>query len=316
MDWLEEATTRQADIILANSRFTARVTMAHFTSLKMPPKVVYPGVNVQAYETSVDMTDPDIVQVTSPRPTLLSLNRFEMKKNAALAVETFSRLRRRPTVPIDIRLVLAGGYDPRLEDNIKTLNSLVGLARTHNLTFKLIAPSKSSACIPSFPDANSHPESDILFLLNFTTGQRSALLQAPSTVALLYTPANEHFGIGPVEGMLCGLPVLACDSGGPTESIVDSPSSERTGWLRAPDPGVWAGTLEDICQLSEVERAALRRRCRDRARVMFGMEAMAKALEVSLHEAAHMGAVHAPVKVIGFIFAFVLGLMVAILCRV
>ncbi|KAI6027968.1 glycosyltransferase family 4 protein [Pisolithus microcarpus] len=316
MDWLEEVTTRQADIILANSRFTARVTMAYFTSLKTPPKVVYPGINIQAYETSVDMMDPDIVQVTSPRPTLLSLNRFEMKKNAALAVEAFSRLRGRPTVPNNIRLVLAGGYDPRLEDNIRTLENLVGLARTHNLTFKLIAPSKSSISIPSFPAANLHAQPDILFLLNFTTGQRSALLQAPSTVALLYTPANEHFGIGPVEGMLCGVPVLACDSGGPTESIVDSPSPERTGWLRTPDPAVWAGTLEDICQLSEVERVALRRRCKDRARAMFGMEAMTKALEESLREAVHMGAVHAPVKVIGFILAFVLGLMVAILCRV
>ncbi|KAI6111929.1 glycosyltransferase family 4 protein [Pisolithus croceorrhizus] len=316
MDWLEEVTTRQADIILANSRFTARVTVAYFTSLKTTPKVVYPGINIQAYETSVDMTDPDIVQVTSPRPTLLSLNRFEMKKNAALAVEAFSRLRGRPTVPNSIRLVLAGGYDPRLEDNIRTLNNLADLARTHSLTFKLTAPSKSSACVPSFPDATPHTEPDILFLLNFTTGQRSALLQAPSTVALLYTPANEHFGIGPVEGMLCGLPVLACDSGGPTESIVDSPSSERTGWLRTPDPGVWADTLEDICQLSEAERAALTRRCRDRARAMFGMEAMAKAIDVSLHEAIHMGAVQAPVKVVGFMFAFVLGLMVAILCRV
>ncbi|KAI5995001.1 glycosyltransferase family 4 protein [Pisolithus albus] len=316
MDWLEEVTTRQADIILANSRFTARVTMAYFTSLKTTPKVVYPGINVQAYETSVDTMDPDIVQVASPRPTLLSLNRFEMKKNAALAVEAFSRLRGRPTVPNDIRLVLAGGYDPRLEDNIRTLENLVGLARTHNLTFKLVAPSKSSVSIPSFPDASLHAEPDVLFLLNFTTGQRSALLQAPSTVALLYTPANEHFGIGPVEGMLCGVPVLACDSGGPTESIVDSPSSERTGWLRTPDPGVWAGTLEDICQLSEVERAALGRRCKDRARAMFGMEAMAKAMEESLHEAVHMGSINAPVKEIGFILAFVFGLMVAILCRV
>ncbi|KAI6022008.1 glycosyltransferase family 4 protein [Pisolithus marmoratus] len=293
MDWLEEVTTRQADVILANSKFTARVTMAHFTSLKTTPKVVYPGINIHAYETSVDMTDPDIVQVASSRPTLLSLNRFEMKKNAALAVEAFSCLRGRPTVPKGMRLVLAGGYDPRLEDNIRTLNNLVDLARMHNLTFKLISPSKSSARVPSFPDATSHTEPDILFLLNFTTGQRSALLQAPSTVALLYTPANEHFGIGPVEGMICGLPVLACDSGGPTESIVDTPLSERTGWLCAPDPAVWASALEEIFQLSEVERTALMRRCKDRARSMFGMEAMAKAMDVSLREAVDMGAVRA-----------------------
>ncbi|KAI6014212.1 glycosyltransferase family 4 protein [Pisolithus marmoratus] len=334
MDWLEEMTTstlkllflpsgrahdihiRQADVILANSKFTARVMMAHFSSLKTTPKVVYPGINIHAYEASVDMTDLDIVQVASPRPTLLSLNRFEMKKNAALAVEAFSCLRGRPTVPNRMRLVLAGGYDPRLEDNIRTLNNLIDLARMHNLTFKLITSSKSSARVPSFPDATSHTEPDILFLLNFTTGQRSALLQARSTVALLYTPANEHFGIGAVEGMICGLPVLACDSGGPTESIVDTPSSERTGWLRSPDPGIWASVLEEIFQLSEVEGAALVCRCKDRARSMFEMEEMAEAMDVPLREAVDMGAVRAPVKEIGFVLAFVFGLILAILFRV
>lgn len=315
MDWLEEATTGQADVILANSKFTARVTMAHFSSLKTSPEVVYPGVNIHAYQASVDMTDPNIVQVTSPRPTLLSLNRFEMKKNAALAIEAFFRLRGKPTVPDNMRLVLAGGYDPRLEDNIRTLSNLIDLARACNLTYKVITPSKSSARAPSFPDATSHTEPDVLFLLNFTTGQRSALLQAPSTVALLYTPANEHFGIGPVEGMLCGLPVLACDSGGPTESIVDGQLSERTGWLRTPDPGVWADALEDICRLSEVERAALTRRCKDRAMSMFGMEAMAKAMDVSLREAVDMGAIHTSMKEVGFALAFVVGLILTIIFR-
>ncbi|KAI6101835.1 glycosyltransferase family 4 protein [Pisolithus sp. B1] len=281
MDWLEEVTTRQADIILANSRFTARVTMAYFTSLKTTPKV-----------TSADMTDPDIVQVTSSRPTLLSLNRFEMKKNAALAVEAvydwslLVRILGSPIVPHNSLSHGTGGYDPRLEDNIRTLNNLVDLARTHNLTFKLTAPSKSSACVPSFPGMQLHT-------LNQTSSSSSIsrrdsdrqLLQAPSTVTLLYTPANEHFGIGPVEGMLCW---TAC-----------SGMRQR----------VWADTLEDICQLSEAERAALTRRCRDRARAMFGMEAMAKAIDVSLHEAIHMGGSD-------LCFAFVVGLMVAILCRV
>jgi len=44
---------------------------------------------------------------------------------------------------------------------------------------------------------------------------------------MLYTPENEHFGIVPVEAMYCGCIVLACNSGGPTESIVDA----QTGFL-------------------------------------------------------------------------------------
>ncbi|KAJ8583756.1 UDP-Glycosyltransferase/glycogen phosphorylase [Rhizopogon salebrosus TDB-379] len=262
MDWLEEFTTTQADAILANSKFTARVTKSHFSSLRHQLKVVYPGINIAAYISPIDSSDPDILQVASQRRTLLSLN----------------------------RLVLAGGYDPRLEDNIQTLKSLIKLAQSSGLTYNVITPSRSHVTVPPFPSITQN-EPDILFLLNFTTSQRSCLLQAQSTVALLYTPANEHFGIGPVEGMICGLPILACDSGGPTESIVNQPAEQRTGLLCSPEPSVWAEALEEICNLSDTDRKALSQRARDRAQRLFGMEAMAKSLEEVLQEAVSMGPV-------------------------
>ncbi|OJA19902.1 hypothetical protein AZE42_07028 [Rhizopogon vesiculosus] len=290
MDWLEEATTTQADIILANSKFTARVTKSHFSSLRHQLKVVYPGINIAAYISPINSSDPDILRVASRRRTLLSLNRFEMKKNAALAIEAFAILRNKDPNTSDVRLVLAGGYDPRLENNIRTLKSLIELAQSNCLTYDVITPSQSRVTVPSFPNITSD-EPDILFLLNFTTSQRSGLLQAQSTVALLYTPANEHFGIGPVEGMICGLPILACDSGGPTESVVAHPAEQRTGWLYSPQPSVWAQALEEICSLSETDRMALSQRARDRAQKLFGMEAMARSLEEVLLEAVSMGPV-------------------------
>ena len=145
----------------------------------------------------------------------------------------------------------------------------------------------------------------MLFLLNFSGAQRSALLTASSTLVLLYTPANEHFGIVPVEGMACGLPVLACDSGGPTESVVDpgardssdSPDADgRTGWLRRPDPAVWAETLREVVRMPEGERARLAENARRRARERFGMEAMARDLEDALVRTVALGPVqaHAP----------------------
>ncbi|EEB93589.1 hypothetical protein MPER_07727, partial [Moniliophthora perniciosa FA553] len=86
MDWLEEITTRHADRILANSRFTSRVFKTYFPSIMQDPTVVYPGINIQAYTSGINPSDPDIVAIASDRPTLLSLNRFERKKNAELAV--------------------------------------------------------------------------------------------------------------------------------------------------------------------------------------------------------------------------------------
>ncbi|KAF7295170.1 hypothetical protein MIND_01055800 [Mycena indigotica] len=289
MDWFEEVTTRQADVILSNSKFTARVFKSYFTSIKQTPTTVYPGINISAYEQEFDTSKPDIAAIVSDQLTLLSLNRFEKKKNIALAVESFAQLRQatQTTKLGTIRLVLGGGYDPRLEDNVQTLSSLVALTIAHTLTFNVITPSTSSIQLPHFDGACSN--ADILFLLNFSDEQRTALLTAPSTRVLLYTPSNEHFGIVPVEAMCCGLPVLACDSGGPTESIVDAPPAEKTGWLRPPDADKWARSLSEILALSEEERVQLNRRAKRRARDVFGMETMASQLEVALEEAVTIG---------------------------
>ncbi|KAG5653372.1 hypothetical protein H0H81_000873 [Sphagnurus paluster] len=340
MDWLEETTTRQADIILANSQFTARVSKEHFKSIKQTMRVVYPGINISAYEGEVDYTDPDTNAILSDTPTLLSLNRFEAKKNAALAIQAFAKLKASSKLD-KIRLVIAGtissstflpeyppstptgGYDPRLEDNVRTLSSLTDLATSLSLTYTLTAPASALHTLPTFPTlrntapAPAPPQPDILFLLNFTTPQRTALLTRPSIRALLYTPANEHFGIVPVEAMACGLPVLACDSGGPTESVVDPafavpvlrststsiPQEQedqdqehtRTGWLRPPTPDTWALALHDIVSLSEAQRAVLAVRARARARAVFGMEAMARGVEAALREAVGRGEVPVPV---------------------
>jgi alpha-1,3/alpha-1,6-mannosyltransferase len=76
MDFLEEATTSAADLILVNSKFTARVFEAYFPSIILDeggrrvnpnrryseekerknggPRVVYPGINLTSYERNTD----------------------------------------------------------------------------------------------------------------------------------------------------------------------------------------------------------------------------------------------------------------------
>jgi alpha-1,3/alpha-1,6-mannosyltransferase len=123
----------QADVILANSHFTARVTKHHFPSIRNTLKVVHPGIDLSSYQVKHrDTSNPDVRAITSSalssflclyyiaqanirdRPTLLSLNRFEAKKNVALAIEAFallrSRLREAHAAPESdgLRLVLAG----------------------------------------------------------------------------------------------------------------------------------------------------------------------------------------------------------------
>lgn len=58
--------TGQSDVILANSKFTARVFKTHFPSIGATPGVVYPGINLAAYEpAAIDVADADVAQVTS-----------------------------------------------------------------------------------------------------------------------------------------------------------------------------------------------------------------------------------------------------------
>jgi alpha-1,3/alpha-1,6-mannosyltransferase len=59
--------------------------------------------------------------------------------------------------------------------------------------------------------------------------------------------------------MSSGLPALACNSGEPTESIIniDEPTTARTGWLRAPKAPDWAVVLDEIAGLAVSERFAL-----------------------------------------------------------
>ncbi|KAL4254395.1 Alpha-1,3/1,6-mannosyltransferase ALG2 [Abortiporus biennis] len=314
MDKLEEITTRQADVILANSHFTSRIFKTHFRSINVDPEVVYPGINLSSYEPKeAETSDPDVAQVVSERPTFLSLNRFEKKKNALLAIDAFALLREEKLSPEDaksFRLVIAGGYDPRLEDNMMTLVGLIDRAKKHSLTFDIIQPQTSKLTIPPFNTTSDSPT--ILFLLNFTTAQRSALLSSPSTLCLLYTPMNEHFGIGPVEAMVCGLPVVACNSGGPKESVLNNEGDQYTGgtgWLRPPDSKQWAEALYAVTKLSEDDRKSLAAKAQSRAKENFGMDAMASGLERAMIKAVSMGPVDVTNQIWGTLFMIFVALM-------
>ena len=196
---------------------------------------------------------------------------------------------------------------------METLYRLVDFAKSIPLLYDIISPAPIPTTAAHLVTGELNPR--ILFILNFTTAQRTALLRNPTTLALLYTPANEHFGIVPVEAMACGLPVLACDSGGPTESVVsDSNPVERTGWLKTPDPQVWANVLLEIVALPLNQREVMAKRARERARRLFGMDAMAHGLEDVLREAVSMGNVEGTgwvgtlaVMLLGFLIAYIAG---------
>lgn len=72
------------------------------------------------------------------------------------------------------------------------------------------------------------------------------LLLLRNSKILLYTPENEHFGIVPVEAMYMGCIVIACNSGGPLESVDD----KKTGYLLSPNSDEWGQQISRILNLS------------------------------------------------------------------
>jgi glycosyltransferase involved in cell wall biosynthesis len=78
---------------------------------------------------------------------------------------------------------------------------------------------------------------DVEFLGSLTP---SALRDAYRGATALVLPAEEDFGIAPVEAMACGRPVVALGRGGATETVVDG----VTGWLvDTPSDDAFAGAL-------------------------------------------------------------------------
>jgi alpha-1,3/alpha-1,6-mannosyltransferase len=211
-DWLESWSTGCSDTIVVNSNFTKSIFGDAFPALKhREPGVVHPCVDINAGK-SVENVTP----LWKNKKVLLSINRFEKKKDVALAIRAFAGLS--PQEREDARLVIAGGYDPRVAENVSTYTELCELADSLKLKH---ATAKTVITAQAVPDDIS-----VLFLHSVPNAFKATLLS--TSRLLVYTPLHEHFGIVPLEAMLVGTPVLAANEGGPTETVI----SGQTGWLR------------------------------------------------------------------------------------
>ena len=203
LDWAEEeCLALGADVIVVNSRFTQAKFKEAFASIKLVPEVLYPGVNVPS-ESEIDSKTNFRFKV------ILSLNRFERKKDLHFAIEAFKLSKSN-----DLKLILAGGYDSRVLENREHLKELQDLCDKLGLKHQTLFRSDYETV-----ETIDSSETDVTFLPSISQETKQTLLK--SSLALLYTPSNEHFGIVPIEAMSQGLPVIAMNSGGPKETVAD-----------------------------------------------------------------------------------------------
>jgi alpha-1,3/alpha-1,6-mannosyltransferase len=250
-NWFEEYTTSLSDVIVVNSQFTKSVFHSTF-NINTDPKVIYPCVDIDQaiIETEDDKrADEEVKQFFKVKGQevkfFLSINRFERKKNIELAIKAFKLLKeQRKDSENTPTLVISGGFDPRVRENVEYLNELNELCES--LDLKAFTIRGKLLVLP--------PATDVLFLPSVKSVLKNALLK--NAVSLLYTPKNEHFGIVPVESMLCKTIVLGPDSGGPVESIVDYKENEleATGFNVSLVPEQWSATMDQILRFDTTEK--------------------------------------------------------------
>ncbi|KAI0985492.1 hypothetical protein GJ496_009340 [Pomphorhynchus laevis] len=220
-DLIEELSLIFATVILANSEFTKSTMTKVFPNLRnyydddlSNVQILYPCIH-SIKDTSAEMTEAngsdEILQ-------FVSLNRYERKKNIELSIKATSHFAK--ICNAKFQLTIAGGYDERLPDCVQYYNELVNLAKKLNV--------------------------DALFMRSISDKEKDTLFRKATCV--IYTPADEHFGIVPIDAMSYGKPVLAVNSGGPCETIVHG----KTGFLIEQDPEAFAMRMKSLAENKEL----------------------------------------------------------------
>lgn len=108
--------------------------------------------------------------------------------------------------------------------------------------------------------------------------------------------------------MLSGVPVLACNTGGPTETVVEG----VTGWLRSPEEvGQWTDVMDVVLNnMTAKERAKMGKAGPERVRANFGDVQMAERIDLLLDKIEEVSAKRSSIK--GVVTLCMVGVLVAL----
>jgi alpha-1,3/alpha-1,6-mannosyltransferase len=283
LDAIEQWTTGLADSLIVNSKFTASVFREAFPKLNhVDLKILYPPCDVgttllqqsptrgghgnndenknyiqdiatRAFINRNNQDKHKLIQTMISGNFLLSLNRFERKKGLNLAIEALGIILHSTTTTTTdndkLILILAGGYDVRVIENVQHLQELQQLVMELKLQNHVIF-------VPS-------------------CSQEEKIIMLNRTRCLLYTPQREHFGIVPLEAGAAGRPVIACNSGGPKETVLDG----STGYLVDPTPEAFAeAALQFLGKNGDLKSQEFGERARQHIQMNFSRETFGQKL--------------------------------------
>ena len=239
LNYIDKYCMACADTIVYNSDFTKCVTEKCFgTDFDGKTLVLRPAFGLRTKRRTLTISDqtcsqlnmldnftklpPALTSKSSKTFCIVCISCFEPRKNHILALQMLEHIFAVQKVlakkgvrknPPKVHLVLAGGYDSRRLDNVRCMRSLLEAI-------------------------NENTRQHVSILPNISDDLKWGLLHRAD--AVVFTPVNEPFGIVPLEAMSCGKPVIACNFGGPVETIG---LTHEHGILLDPDPEKFAEAM-------------------------------------------------------------------------
>lgn len=281
-DVFEQFTIGTADSVVVNSNFTKTIYKSTFQFLKDSPSVIYPCVDLS--KRDVESTDKSFFKslLGSEDSFFLSINRYERKKAISLALEAYALAKE--SAQVNHKLLVCGGYDNRVAENVEYLKELQTAADELNLTHTTIFyPEVQNA--ENF-DKFQAKDFEVVFLTSISSSLKDLLLS--ETDLLLYTPSFEHFGIVPLEAMKYGKPVLAVNTGGPVETVETLVPGQNekssTGWLRKADPKEWADAIREFLSVQTKKSVNFEKNGPERVKRYFSRDAMTASFEENIDQ--------------------------------
>nr|CAX74994.1 GYF,domain-containing protein [Schistosoma japonicum] len=142
-----------ANVVLVNSKFTSNIFRETFTSLNhVQLRILYPIATTRSLclptseKSESDQSKyeyrkllPSGIIPVKAKIVFVSINRYERKKNLTLALNSLDYLITHwdqlidsslEIQPENVHLVIAGGYDRRLVENVEYYVELVNLSKT------------------------------------------------------------------------------------------------------------------------------------------------------------------------------------------
>jgi alpha-1,2-mannosyltransferase len=196
--YLRENPFTAADLVLTNSRWTARVAeMVYGEKPEVLNPPLPPNVHVQETSTPFEQRSPFVVM----------LGRFsEEKRYHWVVAELMPRLIKE--VP-EVKLVIFGGATTRTQ--MGYVNKVVNIAKKNNINIKLI---EKGNILENIDDKHN-----VYMRLNAPRSEINSFMDRSRV--FLHATISEHWGIAVAEAMARGLPVVVHKSGGAWSDLLE-----------------------------------------------------------------------------------------------